>query len=92
MDPVGEEQRLHGDTAGGQPGAGPERVSAVVAGADEQQHAAAVGRAEQVEHSGGETGGGPLHQGAVGQVRHRGGLRTADVLDEVGAQHVRTPG
>ena len=42
VDLLGEEQRLDGDAAAGQPGTGPERVTTVVAGADEQQHAAAV--------------------------------------------------
>ena len=84
---VGEEERLHRRAPGREPGSRPQRVATVVPGADQQEHAPAVAAAEQVEDRGGQSRSGALHQGAVGQAGHRGRLRAAYVLDEVGAQH-----
>ena len=65
--PVGIEQDGGDPRApAGEGGAGEQRVAAVVAGADEQRDATSVGRAEQPQADGGQAGGGPLHERALG--------------------------
>ena len=64
-----------------------QRVTAVVARADQQQHAGAVRVAEQVEDGVPQPGGGPLHERPLGQPCHEGGLRRPDLLDGVCAAH-----
>ena len=90
---VGEQERLDAGTAGREPSARPQRVAAVVARSDEQQDAAPVAAAEQVEDRGRETRRRALHERPVGQVRHRGGLGPAYVVDGVRAEHgLSSPG
>ncbi len=74
-------------TAPGEAGPGPEGVAAVVAAADEQDDTAAVDAAEELGAGGGETGRGPLHQGAVRQPCHQGPFGGPDRLHVVRSTH-----
>ena len=59
---VGHQHGLHARPAARQHRTGVQRVAAVVARADQQQHPPPVGAAEQVDHRGRQPGRGPLHQ------------------------------
>ena len=88
VDPVGAQQQgLHLHATPGEQHPAVQRVTAVVARADQQQHAGAVRVAEQVEDGVPQPGGGPLHEGPLGQPCHEGGLRRPDLLDGVCAAH-----
>jgi hypothetical protein len=89
-----------GGAAAGQPGAGVERVAAVVAGADQERHrrpvhpparapgsAARVGRAQQPGAVRGEARGRPLHQRAVRQACHQRVLGRPHGGDRPGSSH-----
>ena len=87
---VGEQPRLDLRAAPGQHRPGPQRVAAVVARPDQQQHPPPVRRAEEVDHRGGQPVRRPLHQRPLGQPRHQLGLRRPDLLDGVRVQHAAT--
>ena len=87
---LGEQHRLDAAAAPGQHRAGVQRVTAVVAASDQQQHPTPVRRPEEVDHRVREPGRRALHQRALGQRRHQLGLGRADLLDRVGVTHVVT--
>ena len=73
--------------APGQQRPGVQRVAAVVARTDQQQHPGAVHTAEQVRHRDRQPGRRPLHQRALRQPRHQRGLRRPHLLDRVCLPH-----
>ena len=81
---LGEQHRLDGRAAAGEQRSRPERVTAVVAPTDEEQHPGAVHPSQQVGDRHRQPGGGPLHQCPLGQVRHQRGLGGTHLLDGVG--------
>jgi hypothetical protein len=85
---VRDEHGVDPGAARGQPGTGVERVAAVVARADEEQHARARDVPHDLaQHRAGrhrDRRGGPRHQGALGQLRHGPGLEPADGRDRQG--------
>ncbi len=84
---VGQQQRLDLHPPAGQQRPGVQRVAAVVAGPDQQQHPSPVRRAEQVDHGVRQARGGPLHQRTLGESHHQLGLGGPHLLDRVRASH-----
>ena len=66
-----------------QPDAGPQRIAAVVARADHQQHPGAVGPVQAAQDRRGQAGRGPLHQVVRVDVLERPGLGGSDLGDPV---------
>ncbi len=85
--PVGEQQRLDPRPATGQQGTGVQRVTAVVAGADQQQHAGAVDAVEQAGADPGQAGRGARHQRARRQLGQQRLLGSSDGGRVVGGAH-----
>ena len=66
---------------------GVQRVAAVVARPDEQEHPASVGRPEQVEDRVRQAVGRALHQGVLRQAGEQSGLGLADLVGGVRSHH-----
>ena len=84
-----EQQRVNGHPTAAQPRPGVQRISPIVAGADQEQHPPPVAAAEEVEHCVGEAGGRALHQGTVRQVPHQFRLGGTNLGGGVGEAHAR---
>ena len=82
-----QQQHVDGHAATAQQRSGVQRITAVVAGADQEQHPPAVAAAEEVEHGVGEAGGRALHQDTVGQLAHQRCLGGTHLGDGVGETH-----
>ncbi len=74
----------------GQQRAGVQRVTAVVAAADQQHHPRAVAVPQQVEHRARQPRGRPLHQRPLRQPCHQRLLRRPHLVDRVRAPHAVT--
>ena len=90
VDPVGQQPRLDRTAAPGEHRAGVQRVAAVVAGPDQQQHPPAVPAAEQVEHRVRQPRGSLLHQRTLRQPGHPVRLGRPHLLDRVRPSHPPT--
>ena len=84
---VPDEHGVDPRAPGQQPDAGPQRVGAVVAAADEQQDAGAVDAGQQPGAVRREPGRGPLHQRAVRQGGEQRRLERADRVRRVQPPH-----
>ncbi len=84
---LGQQDGVDHRTPASQVGAGPQRVTAVVAGAHQQQHPPPVGAVEEVDERMCETDRCPLHEHAVGETGQQGLLGGSDLRGSVGAAH-----
>src|SRR5689334_6762886 len=84
---IGEQHGNHLRTTPGETGTGVQGVTAVVAGAGQQDDPGAVRAAEEVADGNSKAVRRPLHQRAFGQLGHQLGLSRPDLLDSMRATH-----